>query len=584
MRWTLLIALLLYAAPSARSEEERTWRAYDLGAHWVPNRGFENHGAHWRADLFELVGPAVPSKVQRGPNAREQDRPAPVARALELLEVAVPNARTKAGATQILVYGTEAEHGVAAHLIDRSREHAYLHVEIRELVLPKRRLAGLARTALDALLDGSATRETVERLKSLDAARGTRGGTLHAVPGLWTPLEQVRRVRYLSDFDVEIAQAASIADPIVRTGTEGLRVAVRGLPLTDGRVVLNVAASTGAFSGGLGRFELAASDPPESLAIRDTNYGAVEQADFRGACVATDLLLRPGRPAGVLLKSPDGSSDAAHVLLFRLRAGAVARSAARGEALLPIGAFTQPHPYFGLRTLLGGSLRWRGTFERSENAAYRLDGIKEELERQLETDDGGYVEELDVLGGAVLVRASPARVAAMKDTLAALERQLLHPVRCAIELRRGAPGGGQPVGELNATLLAGGHAALGAYRRVDHVGDYDVEVAQESRIADPIHRIANEGVLANVSVWRSGDGYRMRLDLEVSALGPEERIEPDAGGVGPLQRYPRAVRESTYHLELDPGVPATIDLGPAPGGEPGERLEARVKVAPAGQR
>ena len=115
----------------------------------------------------------------------------------------------------------------------------------------------------------------------------------------------------------------------------------------------------------------------------------------------------------------------------------------------------------------------------------------------IQDDAEAWVRSAGTLGGSLLVRASKERIEQMRRQLAEMESQLLHPVLCEIQLFRQMAGRKEWVGEATPVLLAGGRAAFGAYHRLDYIGDYDVAVAQESRIADPVHMHATEGLIGD---------------------------------------------------------------------------------------
>ena len=169
-----------------------------------------------------------------------------------------------------------------------------------------------------------------------------------------------------------------------------------------------------------------------------------------------------------------------------------------------------------------------------------------------------------------------ATVKVLKARVASFERELLRPVRLKIELLAGD----KTVGLLAAPLLIDRTAAFAAYHQLDFLSDYEVEVAQEARIADPVRDFAYGGMFANVKVSPAGArNYRLRLDLRVAAMDAIRAINPAAGGFGSLQSVPVRTRHVRTMLDLAPGRPKTIDLGrnPYAPDKPG-RLIARVSV------
>lgn len=578
MRWIMVIALLM-AAPTW-AQDQPTWRAHDLGEHWVRGQNLEIE-----EPLFHLLGLAAPSKHQypEGLGIDDQElslKPRPT---LKFLRSFVPDAKVIAGETQLLVLATANGHKIVDRALDLLRPSGYLQIDVRELVLSKEQFARREiRGAVTAAIRGRMDQQTWRKVRDAGGARGLRGGTLRATPGFWTRLEQTRRVRYIPDFDVEIAQAAAVPDPIAQHATDGLRVLARGYPLSDGRVLLQIASSSGELEPEMHRFEMKAADLPESLKIRDTDFGFVEQARFRGACLSTELLLREGQPVAMVLGSPDRSSGSVRILVVTLRK-TLPRLGPDTMTLLPAGAFSRRALRRRLGFGQGGALAWMPAA--SAEVGPRMEDVEQRFKRMIEDDAEAWVQSAGTLGGSLLVRASKERIAQMRRQLAEMESQLLHPVLCEIQLFRQLAGRKEWVGEATPVLLAGGRAAFGAYHRLDYIGDYDVEVAQESRIADPVHMHATQGLIGDVAVWRRGaDRYRAKLNLRVLALGPVETVATHAGGVGPIQRIPRSERGSNYFLDLEAGRPIELDLGLDPNDPEGQvRLVATVSVSPAGK-
>ena len=67
--------------------------------------------------------------------------------------------------------------------------------------------------------------------------------------------------------------------------------------------------------------------------------------------------------------------------------------------------------------------------------------------------------------------------------------------------------------------LLGVKACLMAGNTKNIIADYDVEVAQESRISDPIIGQSFEGFVANLTPLLSADRTRVRLTMEALLAG-----------------------------------------------------------------
>jgi hypothetical protein len=569
-----LLTLVVLAAPGL-AQDAAVWRAYDLGRNRMPYLPKD-----WRTPAFGILGTAPPSKTQ-APEAAYLGEPGKAPQFDKLARILfselVPKALVENSGHRLVVRGTPEEHRIVTRTLQLLRDPRSHEIELRRLVLP-RRLEAEGERLVAAALAGRLDADGWARLRKLDVDGGHEGGSVHAIAGAWTLYESTRRIEYVSDYDVEIAQAAAIADPIVQQATEGLRAAVRGFPLSDGRLLVRLVASAGRLDPTLRRFEMKATDLPDSLRIRDTDYGEMEQADYRGGVIATELILKRGVPSAVMLASPDHRTARRSLLYLTLKSSP--REAEETTlALIPTGALTSARQDRRVWVAFGGQPSWRDE-EMADEAHF--EGAMGPIEDLVEGLDDAITRQTEIHGGALLVRAPKPRIAAMRTMLGKLERTVLHPVRFEIQLVSIRDNKRSAIGRVSHPMLCGTGAAFGAYRCLDYVSDYDVEVAQESRISDPVHRVATAGILGNADLARAGNNrYRLRLELEVSAIEEPVATRLNTGSVGPLQRVPRKVRRSTFILDLEAGRAREIDLGADPfGDERGARLVAMVTCTP----
>ncbi len=112
--------------------------------------------------------------------------------------------------------------------------------------------------------------------------------------------------------------------------------------------------------------------------------------------------------------------------------------------------------------------------------------------------------------------------------------------------------------------------------------DYDVEVAQDSKIADPIIGQVFTGLAANLRPLLSLDGSKVRLDLSVllsrQKAVTEEKTDPEAQFLGALEQVEEDRRVFATNLELPIGSLHVFDGGPDPKA-PGRRLAIGVRVS-----
>jgi hypothetical protein len=477
----------------------------------------------------------------------------------------------------ILVRTTEEGHRMIARILDLLRRPGTppVEMEVSHFSIDARTLDEAAAAALRAAAEGRLDADQLAVLARCDTSKGRDRGTLHGSLGRWSCFRAAREVRYLPDYDVEIAQASAIADPIPRIATEGFVAAIRPLPMQDGRLLLRIVASAGRIDGGIRSFDLAAREQLDSLRIRNTDFGLIEQCDFQGGAVATDAAVSAGRPCAAVLASPAPGGTRYEVIAVTVRT--LPKPPAPDTFLVaPIGALVAADPEWlfawhaesgelQLLPIAGGEGR------------PPLDGgaLLDALDlASIHPDGSGFLYRDETLyGGSLLLRADEAGARAALERLKEVERALVRPVWLDIRFAVEAPGAvAREVGVLASPLNVGRRMAAAAYRRMDSVGDYDVEVAQEARIADPIPHTVTAGLFANALVVPGSEqALRLLLDLEVAGVPEAIRtILPAAGGVPALQSESVRRREERLRIDLVPGQPKSIHLGSDPFDPAGE--------------
>jgi hypothetical protein len=496
------------------------------------------------------------------------------------------------GDATIRVRTTAAGHDRVASLLDAFRADwgTPYEIDLRVLTLGEDAAGDALLAETERAPRGRVGAELAARLVAADARHGLRGSTVLALPGRWAFVEAVRETRVAADFDVEIAEAASIADPVAFRVAEGVRAAVRACPISDGRALVSFAAAAGDVAN-LRRLEM-----------RTKDLGALELPDACGALAVTETSLAAGETTAVVLAAPTTASGASsrYVVVLRL-ASVPSRSRSGDLAILPTGALCapRPRPAFGRaegddedgQSVLGGGvyLRWL-----EPGVGHWLDGLVQQVH---EGAGGAFEEEGTFLtgagdwpgGGALILRAPPATLAKAAAVLAEAEREATGTVWTSVRLVETPPDvakgedavrGGRTVGVLAGPVVPGGIAAFASHRSTAFVGDYDVEVAQSARIADPIPLTATGGVLVEVRLARAARGaWRVDASLRASSTGPVEPAPAQASEVGVLERIPVRRTRFAGSVVVAPGTPRAVDLGESPWRAPGTtRLWAVFRV------
>jgi len=325
---------------------------------------------------------------------------------------------------------------------------------------------------------------------------------------------------------------------------------------------------------------MGASETQDTLRLRNTDYGDIEQCDYRGGAVSTEAVVPLGETACVVLATQTGPEVRWDVLALTVTS-APKPLVSETFAIMPVGALVAPD--------VVRELRWHGdTGELSlfaeDEPVQRLplDSIVALLGMGAgrEGEFGFGDSRLD--GGSLLLRGPASTLRATSESVAALERELVRPARLDVVLSVERPEGGRrTVGVLSAPMTVGRKAALASYLRMDTIGDYDVEIAQEARIADPVPQVATAGAFANAVLSRNPDGtFRLELDLTVAAAPEGIRTSfSRTGGVPLIQTVPLSKCVAPIRLDLAAGVARAVELGPDPFSGGGEgRLVASVSV------
>jgi hypothetical protein len=198
----------------------------------------------------------------------------------------------------ILVNHTPGIHARVAKLLDnlRGRAASQITVGMRLLRISDASLRGVLGSEGGSVL----SKEAAGRLE--DAVRAgkveiVRSGTVTCTNTQRVSLNDLSVVSYVQDYDVEIAQGASIPDPIVQSVHEGFVGDVRPTIAGDGSlVVLEIRAQTARLSRPVGSL--------------DTPCGLIETPKVEYLKVKTTLGMPIGRTAVIGGALSDGDEDA----------------------------------------------------------------------------------------------------------------------------------------------------------------------------------------------------------------------------------------------------------------------------------
>jgi hypothetical protein len=465
--------------------------------------------------------------------------------------------------TQIVLRGSPeaVQRALDAAEILRRTAGTPARVDVHDLVLPPD-------VQVPAVLDDAA----LAALRRHDLRGGARRLSLDLDFGSWRLAEAVTGARRVVDADVEIAEDAAIADPIVSRVEEGVRVMARAAPLTDGRMVMRVIAATSDLV-----------DRPRRLALGQDELGEIDLPDLDAGFISTELILTAGKAQTVVLARPENEQ---RVLIFRLQSVPTERIGGTFRAV-PFGAFPEGDMLLNLRMSDDpmndeGMSLWLD--ESDEMRRLTRDFASNEIERVMQPDFDEDLARGDhnqwLLGGSYLLFGPEASLDRAFERMAEIERDVFRPARLTIRFEHRSPEGGEAhaIGSLSAPVAIGIPSAIAAYRHLAFVVDYDVEVAQKAQIADPRVGAALAGILANVTVADAGHGaHVVRAELRLSTFDTPRGRGFGATDVGALETVHEVSRYAEARVRTTAARPGEVHMGSSPFDE-GAQLVAVITV------
>jgi hypothetical protein len=197
---------------------------------------------------------------------------------------------------------------------------------------------------------------------------------------------------------------------------------------------------------------------------------------------------------------------------------------------------------------------------------------------------GGAGAALDEARGTLVVRAPEGALADVERELHALRSALSRFATVSFRVVRVGTGLEWPTGPIPAAEVApllaqpgietvcapnlvcrnGDEASIVVAREVSFVSDFDVEVGQESFVADPIVSTANEGITIRIRPSIEGKAVRLALTAEVSELPqPLPTLAIPVPFASPLEIQVPCGRtfRTTALLRCEEGLVSVVDLG-----------------------
>ncbi len=435
-------------------------------------------------------------------------------------------------------------------------------------------------------VSGGAARPTPQTLEAWATAKERGPGlTLCLLPGQRVSAHAGGQLAYVADFDVEVAQKARISDPIVMVANVGLVVDVRALPDAAGaRVLLGLEARLA-----------------ELLGLAPTpagKEGTGEEREVEAPRLATtSVRVVTEVPTGVWTLLDGGTSAAPETgwaLLARARVLPRASGPASRGVTLPaleaagLGRFGRRTYGIDALTLPVRSLRGRlPTLVPSNYTPPEAPELPEptpaipsevllELVRQAVAPESWNREgsSLEVRSGALIARAPEPVLDSVGALMGVLARELLWTVEVEAEVlavdadvavvgvllddaaaagleAARAQGRARTLERARVTSMHGARNTVSVGRERTYLADYDVEIAEDSVIANPVLQRLQTGITLDVAPAPSSTGDSAVLSVRFGRCVAEEPLRVVTTCVGPVQ----APATSVFSLRTDLDVP-----------------------------
>ncbi len=596
LRTISIVAVVASAlcAPHAAGQAERVTQAYDVSA--LVLASVDSHGPTLG---FEATAPGALFVEEPDSDAYTAD---------ELVGLVKSNVDPGAWEKENSVSGSGSTLHVTAPAATQARVRALLDWlrarHARPVVLEVSVREAEARHA-DLVLAGGPVLDA-ERAAALDAEPWVvvRSARLRAYSGQRVHLGRTEVVRYLADYDLEVAQEAHVYDPVterIRTGTID---ELRPVLSDDGKAVFVECAHTvctadapfPAFGTGLRALNgalLAPLDQPVvgTRQLRNALWMPAGGRSIVGAGRFGDhvrvLLVRHLERAEVLPPAPGGDAkralkvfDARHAVHAPLDYMApslddVPTAPAAGkpmaDATVDTGARMTLESLIAMVEQNVDEDSWHNERNRMQAARGRLI-VLQSAETLAKVEE--YLRAVErARGVSILVRAQVLYAHdddAARD-LAGLVGDALTPEQRAALVARAAEGRGvEVVSDLSTVALPAQRVHAAVIARQPFVADYDAEIAIKSHGLDPVVELHAAGAVlaARASLVDGGASVALDLELDDATLG---EVAPRAVGGEIVAQAPALARSSrAAFVVLAAGGTVVIDLA--------GRRYARVEV------
>jgi len=370
-----------------------------------------------------------------------------------------------------------------------------------------------------------------------------------------------RRIPFLFDYDVEIAQASMVFDPVMAHTFDGTQLLLRGLPVSGGL----------ALSALILRSELLGKIEERTISVRGmVNHIEGQQAEMiegpgtiqtpqvlvRG--LSLDTLLPDGKALALSLDADLGTARAREIVILRRLGGGMTSYVAR-----PIPRTNRTLIALNSELFRRGSLV-ANLIEDQDDHGFAIPGVEAQFDGEISSF---LLEWLKVrfsiwrrFGPWILIVTDPAwdrDAAAELDKLVKSRREATRLLELGVDLRAQGRESSYPV-RLKLPVLEGSSVGILVARGTTAVIDYDVEVAQGASVPDPLVETLFEGLAMRLSV---DSGHCEAGGLAQLFDSPAASLETNYAMIGAIQLPQPRILRFDERLRLPEGQPGRTRIG-----------------------
>ena len=443
---------------------------------------------------------------------------------------------------------------------------------------------GLAEGGGELVPAGTLGEDEAAKLVAALVVRGAqhKSYSLELCAGRTVHLDAYRRIPFLFDYDVEIAQNMMVFAPVMSAIREGTRLVLHGRSAPGG-VALSVLLMRSEQVGKIQTQPLTLKgllNPPEGGGMEVLmGPGGIQSPEVLARGLAFDTFLPEGKALALTLEAKMGAASTREVVLIRRNGGAmrsyVVRPIPRTNRTLialdaglfrPGSLHTEAEPWIDEHGALQPSalVKFDGEF-----SGFLLEWLKERFSIWRR------------FGPWILIVTDPAwdrDAAAQLDRLVKSVQRSTALYDVGIDLRAQGREANHPV-RIHVPILAGSSAGMVLARGETAVTGFDVEVAQGAAVPDPFVGSVFEGVALSLAFGETSveaNGLAQLFDAPIAQL------ESGYDLLGPIERPEPRVLRFDERLELSDGRtgPLRIGSGSDRPDQPGFALEITVAPVP----